>query len=91
MMRLKHKLGLSDFNGILPALTGKIELLYEGEQEGVEFVAQGLIEKAIQKIYQTYFPEIKKLEKESEEKAYDAIVRWFTENKGIEILRRFAR
>ena len=77
---------LSDFSGILPALTGKIELLYEGEQEGVEFVAQGLIERAIQKIYLTYFPEIKKLEKESEEKAYDDIVRWFSENKGIEIL-----
>lgn len=77
---------LSDFSGILPALTGKIELLYEGEQEGVEFVAQGLIERSIQIIYKTYFPEIKKLEKESEEKSYDAIVRWFTENKGIEIL-----
>ena len=80
------KVRLSDFNGILPALTGKIELLYEGEQEGVEYVAQLLIEKAIKKIYQTYFPEIKKLEKDNEEKSYDEIVRWFNEHKGIEIL-----
>ncbi len=80
------KVRLSDFNGILPALTGKIELLYEGEQEGVEFVAQGLIENAIKKLYLSYFPEIKKLEKENEDKPYDAIVRWFVENDGIEIL-----
>lgn len=77
---------LSDFGGILPALTGKIELLYEGEQEGVEFIAQGLIEGAIKNLYDTYFPEIKKLEKENEEKPHDKIVRWFAENNGIEIL-----
>lgn len=77
---------LSDFGGILPALTGKIELLYEGEQEGVEFVAEGLIENAIKTIYNTYFPEIKKLEKEEDEKPHDAIVLWFTEHEGIEIL-----
>lgn len=82
----KTQVRLSDFGGILPSLTGKIELLYEGEQEGVEFVAQGLIENAIKNLYQTYFPEIKKLEKEEEEKPHDKIVRWFTENKGIEIL-----
>jgi len=77
---------LSDFGGILPALTGKIELLYEGEQEGVEFIAQGLIEGAIKNLYDTYFPEIKKLEKEDEDKPHDKIVRWFAENNGIEIL-----
>ncbi len=77
---------LADFGGILPAITGKIELLYEGEQAGVELVAQGLIENAIKTLYQTYFPEIKKLEKEDEDKPHDAIVRWFAENKGIEIL-----
>lgn len=82
----KTQVRLSDFGGILPALTGKIELLYEGEQEGVEFIAQGLIEGAIRNLYDTYFPEIKKLEKEDEEKPHDEIVRWFAENNGIEIL-----
>lgn len=77
---------LSDFSGIIPAITGKIELLYEGEQEGVEYIAQGLIENAIKNLYQIYFPKIKKLEKESEEKPHDDIVRWFAENSGIEIL-----
>jgi len=77
---------LADFNGILPAITGKVELLYEGEQEGVEFVAQGLIDKAILSLYKLYFPEIKKLEKEDEKKPYDDIVKWFIENGGLEIL-----
>ena len=82
----KTQVRLSDFGGILPALTGKIELLYEGEQEGVEFIAQGLIEGSIRNLYETYFPEIKKLEKEGDEKPHDEIVRWFAENNGIEIL-----
>ena len=77
---------LADFIGILPSLTGKVELLYEGEQEGAEFVAQKLIENAIQTLYNTYFPEIKKLEKKEEQKPYDDIVNWFADNKSIEIL-----
>lgn len=77
---------LADFNGILPSLTGKVELLYEGEQEGAEFVAQKLIENAIQTLYNTYFPEINKLEKKDEKKPYDDIVNWFVDNKSVEIL-----
>lgn len=77
---------LADFNGILPAITGKVELLYEGEQEGVEYVAQGLIEKAILSLYKVYFPEIKKLEKEDDTKPYDNIIKWFSDNEGLEIL-----
>ncbi|MBS3739043.1 MAG: magnesium chelatase [Psychroflexus sp.] len=77
---------LADFNGILPAITGKVELLYEGEQEGVEYVAQGLIENAILSLYNVYFPEIKKLEKKDEKKPYDDIIKWFSENEGLEIL-----
>jgi len=77
---------LADFNGILPSLTGKVELLYEGEQEGAEFVAQKLIENAIQTLYNSYFPEIKKLEKKEEKKPYEEIVNWFIDNKSIEIL-----
>ena len=82
----KTVIRLADFNGILPAITGKVELLYEGEQEGVEYVAQGLIEKAILSLYNVYFPEIKKLEKEDDKKPYDDIIKWFSDNEGLEIL-----
>lgn len=68
---------LSDFEGIIPAITGKVELVYEGEQEGAHVVAENLIHKAIKSLFPTYFPEIKKLEKQHEETPYDEIISWF--------------
>ena len=38
---------LSDFDGIIPAITGKVELVYEGEQEGAQVVAEKLIKNAV--------------------------------------------
>ena len=52
---------LSDFTGIYPAITGKVELVYEGEQEGADFVAQHLLESAIKTLFDARFPKIKKL------------------------------
>jgi len=81
---------LSDFDGIIPAITGKVELVYEGEQEGAHVVADNLIKKAIKSIFPTYFPEIKKLEKQSEETPYDAIVSWFfNADEDFELLEDF--
>jgi magnesium chelatase subunit I len=54
---------LSDFMGIIPAITGKVELVYEGEQEGAAIVAQHLINDAIKSYFPAYFPKIEKLEK----------------------------
>lgn len=68
---------LNDFDGIIPAITGKVELVYEGEQEGAQVVAETLIKKAIKTLFPTYFPEIKKLEKQNEETPYDDIISWF--------------
>ncbi len=75
---------LSDFNGIVPAITGKVELVYEGEEEGAEFVAQQLIESAILNLYPKHFPEIKKLEKKGESQSYDEVVKWFMEHDDIQ-------
>ena len=68
---------LNDFDGIIPAITGKVELVYEGEQEGAQVVAEKLIKNAIKTLFPTYFPEIKKLEKQSAETPYDDIISWF--------------
>jgi len=73
----KTMLRLSDFDGIIPAITGKVELVYEGEQEGAQVVAENLIKKAIKTLFPTYFPVIKKLEKQEDESPYDDIVSWF--------------
>ena len=77
---------LSDFMGVIPAITGKIELVYEGEQEGADSVAQILIEDGVKTLFSRYFPEIKKLERKDAETPYDPIVTWFFESEGIELL-----
>ena len=74
---------LSDFVGIVPAITGKVELLYEGEQEGPSFVANNLIENAIKTIFPTYFPKIEKLEKKEAETPYDELLEWFLNKENV--------
>jgi magnesium chelatase subunit I len=49
-------LRISDLYGVIPAITGKIELVYEGEQEGPAKVAHILIGKAIRSMFDKYFP-----------------------------------
>jgi magnesium chelatase subunit I len=70
---------LSDFMGIIPALTGKMELVYEGEQEGSLFVAEQLINASIKTLFESYFPKVEKLEKEGVKGPYQDIVDWFFE------------
>ncbi len=80
---------LSDFIGIIPAITGKVELVYEGEQEGADFVANTLIENAIKTLFPKYFPKIEKLEKQGEETPYDTLISWFFNGDGFELLDDF--
>lgn len=47
---------VSDFWGVIPSITGKLELVYEGEQEGPFIVALNLIGKAIRSQFVKYFP-----------------------------------
>lgn len=87
----KTTVRLSDFDGIIPAITGKVELVYEGEQEGAKVVAENLIKKAIKTLYPVYFPEIKKLEKQDVQESYDGIVSWFfNSDKDFELLNDFS-
>ena len=80
-------LRLSDFVGIIPAITGKVELVYEGEQEGAAVVAYNLIGEAVKSLFVEFFPKIEKLQKQDEESPYDDIVSWFFNQKdGFELL-----
>lgn len=80
---------LSDFIGIIPAITGKVELVYEGEQEGADFVANALMENAVKTLFPDYFPAIEKLEKEGEDTPYDDLISWFFNGDGFELLDSF--
>lgn len=70
-------LRMSDFMGIIPAINGKIELVYEGEQEGAEQISYHLISESIKTLFTDYFPKIEKLQKENEVGPYDKILEWF--------------
>jgi magnesium chelatase subunit I len=74
---------ISDLSGIIPSITGKIELVYEGEQEGPYQVAYNLMEKAIRTQFAKYFPNPETFKKKkptpgvADENPYRAITRWF--------------
>ena len=82
----KTTVRLSDFSSIIPAITGKVELVYEGEQEGAEFVANKLIDSAIKTLFEKNFPKIEKLEKLGANTPYDDLVTWFFNESKFEIL-----
>jgi len=77
---------LSDFMGVIPAITGKVELVYEGEQEGAGSVALQLINDAVKTTFPQYFPKIAKLQKNDEKTPYDDLIQWFFDGQGFELL-----
>ncbi len=85
----KTMVRLSDFVGVVPAITGKIELVYEGEQEGADGVAAILIDDAVKSLFPEYFPKIEKLQKKDAESPYDELVHWFFQGEGFELLDDF--
>lgn len=75
---------ISDIFYAIPALTGKLELVYEGEQEGAINVAKLLIGKAINTTFKRYFPDPQK-KKTDAESEYAGIIKWFSMNNEIEL------
>jgi magnesium chelatase subunit I len=88
---------VSDLFGIIPAITGKIELVYEGEQEGPYQVAVNLLDKAIRSQFVVYFPNPDSLKKKrntgkksaeenTPENPYKSIIRWFDAGNQLDLL-----
>ncbi len=75
-----------DFVGVVPAITGKVELVYEGEQEGPGIVAQNLIGKAIRSLFLTYFPDPDKTRKQKDKNPYWKISEWFGNGNTLDLL-----
>ena len=83
---------ISDLTGIIPSITGKIELVYEGEQEGPYQVAYNLLQKAMRTQFVKYFPNPETFKKRKtressvvEENPYKAITRWFDSGNQLNI------
>ncbi len=77
---------VSDLMGIIPAVNGKIELVYEGEQEGAAIVAQNLLGKAIRNEFLEHFPDPAKLKNKKDGSPYQPVINWFGEGNTIDLM-----
>lgn len=68
---------IGDLVGIVPAITGKIELVYEGEQEGPWNVAMRLIGAAIRTKFPQLFPDPEGIRRRGGDNPYMATVQHF--------------
>jgi len=81
---------VNDLVGIIPSITGKIELVYEGEQEGPFQVAMNLVEKAIRSQFINYFPNPEILKKKrnqqpQDENPYRSVQAWFDKGNALNL------
>jgi len=85
---------IADFIGVIPSITGKIELVYEGEQEGPLNVAHRLLGQAIRTTFTQYFPDPQTFKKgrdpqKSKPKSnpYQPIIDWFGKGNDLSLLQ----
>lgn len=80
---------MCDLYSIIPAVSGKIELVYEGEQEGAVVVAHNLIAAAINKVFLKYFPrpnrDKRRPDETPEDNPYESVTDYFAGGKKLEI------
>ncbi len=83
---------ICDLAHALPGMTGKVELVFEGEQEGPAKVSKALVGKAVREVFKRYFPDpLQKRTKRQgesrpqEDSEYSKIVGWFESGNKIEI------
>lgn len=86
---------ICDLPHVLPGLTGKIELVFEGEQEGSVKVSRALVGKAVRETFKKYFPDpLKKRtrtvhegqgKQSTEDPEYGKLIYWFESGNKTEI------
>ena len=87
---------IGDLAATIPSITGKVELVYEGEQEGPYQVAMNLLDKSIRTQFVQYFPNPEELKKrrntgkpsaqqKADENPYKPIINWFDKGNNISI------
>ena len=76
-----------DLHAIEPAVTGKVELVYEGEQEGAQGVARALVGKAVAAIVKRYVPDPaqKGSGDDGGRAAYRDVLGWFSRGHTVDL------
>jgi magnesium chelatase subunit I len=89
---------IGDLHAAVTAITGKVELVYEGEQQGAAIVARKIIGEAVKESFRRWFPDPapkkKKKDRESEESSqpsgrqelspFQPILSWFSKGNTVE-------
>ena len=81
---------LSDFYGTISAIVGKVELVYEGEQEGAQNVAENLLGQAVKAAYERYFPKFRNLKRTNENNPFIELQDWFGRGGNIELFDEYS-
>ncbi len=82
---------ITDLWGIIPAITGKVELVYEGEQEGAHTVALSFINSALKLMFLKYFPNPNKMSRGEERDPYGVIKEYFGGGNQMDLLNDFSQ
>lgn len=90
----KTMVRIADFAGVVPSITGKIELVYEGEQEGPTNVAYRLLGQAIRSLFVQFFPDPQSFKKagrgadgaKPRSNPYQPVIDWFGQGNDIILL-----
>jgi magnesium chelatase subunit I len=94
----KTDVRISDFLGVIPSITGKVELVYEGEQEGPLNVAYRLMGQAIRTMFIQYFPDPQTFKKPAgrdrdaqrnkpKPNPYQPVIDWFGKGNDLMLLQ----
>jgi magnesium chelatase subunit I len=88
---------ISDLHAAVTAITGKVELVYEGEQQGATIVARKIVGDAVKETFRRYFPNPspKKMKRESgeeparktakpESNPFQPVLAWFSKGNTVE-------
>ncbi len=76
---------ICDLIAVVPSISGKVELVYEGEQEGPGLVAFNLVGRAVKEVFSRYFPEVPKSGAPAGNSHYAEVLKYFSSGQNIEL------